>query len=261
MEALPLAPCAHPHGQCWKMQLGHWPAVSSGAQGPWEALPAAGLLLVDPLREPCSSPGGCAVGYAHISIIMRAYVMPSLSIFQPPAGQGAPTTGEASMCWGLCVDAECPEFIGLVDSSGLPVSRAQQALGTLHRFALLCPVFRMSFSGSSFCKNVATGTCRGHSSKLTPVGSLYNLVPFVYAALRAKKEIGPSLWQTPRSSSSGVQCVLFTSPAITACCCSSSWDNLCPQWALCWLPGRPIGLKMQYGMHHSPQVPSCEKSF
>lgn len=57
-------------------------------------------------------------------------------------------------CAGDCVDAECPEFIGFVDSPGLPVSRAQQPLGTLHRLGLLCPIFRLYFSGSNFYKNV-----------------------------------------------------------------------------------------------------------
>lgn len=116
------------------------PAVSSGAEGHWEALPASGLLLVDLLREPVFSAGVYAVGYVHIKHLAASWVQTKehRPLVMPP-------------CAGDCVDAERPEFIGFVHSSGLPVSIAQQSLGTLHRLALLCPIFRLLFSGSNFC--------------------------------------------------------------------------------------------------------------
>lgn len=57
-----------------------------------------------------------------------------------------------------------------------------------------------------------TGTCRGHSSKLTQGGSWYNLVPFDYVTLRAKKVKGPSLRETPRVKATG--CNMFYLPLL-----------------------------------------------
>lgn len=195
------------------------PAVSSGAEGHWEALPASGLLLLDPLREPFPQ------------LVHVLWVMPTEITCQAPADQGTQTTGEASMCCWLCVDSECSEFIGFVNSSGLPISRAQQSLGKVHRLAPPCPVFRLLFSGSNLRKKV-------HRYLQRPFIQTHTRGIFIQSSaccicyFEDKEGDRPkSVPDTKELKQRGATCFIY-SPDTIAWCCSSSCHNICHQWAL-----------------------------
>lgn len=158
----------------------------------------------------------------------------TLSICQPPADQGTlvKPVWAGDFVWMLTVLYSWGLWIHQVYQSPEPSSLWE------HSTDLPSFVPSLLFAGCSFCKNVHRYLQRPFIQTHTR-GSLYSLVPFLYATLRAKKEIGPSLWQTPRSSSKGVQCVLFPSPAVIAFipsaiiswCCTSVW-HICYQEAL-----------------------------
>lgn len=160
------------------------PAVSSGAEGPWEHCQLLGCFWWLPPGSPFPQ---------QVNVL---WVMSTLSICQPPAVQG--TQALVKPAWA----GDFAWMLTVLNSLGLWIHQVCQSPGSSslweHSTDLSSFVQSLLFAGSSFCKNVHRYLQRPFIQTHTR-GSLYSLVPFLYATLRAKKETGPSVWQTPRS--------------------------------------------------------------
>lgn len=173
----------------------------------------------------------------------------TLSICQPPADQGTLTLVKpvwaGDFVWMLTVLYSWGLWIHQVYQSPEPSSLWE------HSTDLPSFVPSLLFAGCSFCKNVHRYLQRPFIQTHTR-GSLYSLVPFLYATLRAKKEIGPSLWQTPGA-------VCFISLSCCHCLYSLCHHFLVLHLRVAYLLSVSPALvtwqthwsMMHHGMHHS----------